>query len=392
MAESKRLISVVTGTRAEFGLLAPLVCDIISDGDLNLQFVVTGAHLRAEYGSTLGEIERAGFPVAAKIDILPEGASAPVYEAVSIGIREFSRLWRAARPDLVVLLGDRYEAFAAACAAAMAEIPIAHIGGGDVTAGAKDEFFRHCITKMSALHFPICKSSRERIIRMGESPETVFLCGSLGSQNIASYADVPREELARASGLDVNKPFLLLTCHPETLGGVDAESCITELLAALDKTEMQCLFTAANADEGGEAINAAIERYCERRDDAAFVKSLGARLYICALRACSAVVGNSSSGVVEAPAAGKPCVNIGERQRGRELGAATLSCGWSTDEISAAIERAVSPEYAALAAASPNPYGGGDVSGAIAREIKRALERGISAKKEFYDGEGGVTE
>ena len=389
MANSKRLISVVTGTRAEFGLLAPLIRDIIADDGLNLQLVVTGAHLCAEYGATLGEIERLGFPVAARIDILPEGASTPIYEAVSIGIREFSRLWLAERPDLVVLLGDRYEAFAAASAAAMLEIPIAHIGGGDVTAGAKDEFFRHCITKMSALHFPICTSSRERIITMGERPETVFLCGSLGSQNIASYAEVPQSELASASGLDINKPFLLVTCHPETLGNIDPERCTLELLAALDKTGMQCLFTAANADEGGEAINAAIAKYCEGRENAVFVKSLGARLYISALRACAAVVGNSSSGAVEAPAAGKPCVNIGERQRGRELGAATVCCGWNAEDISAAIEKAASAEFAALAASAPNPYGGGDVSGSILREIKRALESGISVKKEFYDGEGG---
>lgn len=391
MAKSKRLISVVTGTRAEFGLLAPLVRDIIADGDLCLRLVVTGAHLRAEYGATLSEIDRAGFPVAAKIDILPEGAGTPIYEAVSIGIREFSRLWLGERPDLVVLLGDRYEAYAAASAAAMLEIPIAHIGGGDVTAGAKDEFFRHCITKMSALHFPICESSRERIIRMGERPETVFLCGSLGSQNIRNYADVPSEELADASGLDINKPFLLVTCHPETLGDIDPERCALELLAALDKTGMQCLFTAANADEGGEVINAAIARYCEGKENAVFVKSLGARLYICALRSCAAVVGNSSSGAVEAPAAGKPVVNIGERQRGRELGAATVCCGWNAEDISAAIEKATSPEYTALAKAAPNPYGGGDVSGSILCEIKRALEKGVCAKKEFYDGEGGET-
>lgn len=385
----KRIIAVVSGTRAEFGLLAPLIRGILDDPSLELRLVVTGAHLRAEYGETIDEIERAGFPIAARVDILPDGPRTPVYEAVSLGINGFSRLWRDERPDLVALLGDRYETFAAACAAAMAEIPVAHIGGGDVTAGANDEFFRHCITKMSALHFPICRSSRERLIRMGERPESVFLCGSLGSQNIESFADVPVAELAAASGLDMSRPFLLVTCHPETLGGVSPKECITELLAACDESGMQCLFTAANADEGGGAINAAIEEYCARTSGAAFVKSLGARLYVCALRACATVVGNSSSGVVEAPAARKPCVNIGERQRGRETGAGAINCAWERGEIADAIEKAVSPEFAQVAAKAENPYGGGDVSGAILREIKRALNNGVSLKKEFYDGKGG---
>ena len=385
MSDKVYKIAVLTGTRAEYGLLSPLMADIAADPRLELRPVITGAHLREEYGLTVREIEKDGFSTENRIDILPEGGKTPIDKAISLMIEGTAGLWRAERPDIVVVLGDRYEAFGAATAAAVLGIPIAHIGGGDVTEGAKDEFFRHCITKMSALHFPICASSRERIIRMGENPTVVFLCGSLGSQNLKRFDNVPLDELQSAVDIDVSKPFLLCTVHPETLGCVGAKRCAETVLKAVSRCEIPCIFTGSNADEGGSEINELLSHYCESAADACFVKSLGLRRYACALRNCTAVVGNSSSGVVEAPVAGKPCVNIGDRQKGREMSAGTICCGWDADEITAAIKKAASPQFAELAAAAQNPYPGENVSQKILCEIKRALERGIDVKKSFYD-------
>ncbi|MEG2083755.1 MAG: UDP-N-acetylglucosamine 2-epimerase, partial [Oscillospiraceae bacterium] len=226
MKGTERTISIVTGTRAEFGLLSPVIESILADKSLQLQLIVTGAHLCAEYGSTVSEIESAGFPISLSLDILEDSKNTPVYRATAAALDGLAEFWSDNRPDIVVLLGDRYEAFAAAAAAAICGIPIAHIGGGDVTEGAKDEFFRHCITKMSTLHFPICARSRLRIIQLGENPKSVFCAGSLGSQNIERYGSIPAIELSERCGLDAERPFLLCTYHPETQGDGNPAQCV----------------------------------------------------------------------------------------------------------------------------------------------------------------------
>ena len=378
-------IAVVTGTRAEFGLLHPVADAIERDPGLRLQLVVTGAHLCASLGNTRAEIEQTGLPVALELDILRGDPATPPALGIARAVEGLFAFWSASRPDLVLLLGDRYETFAAATAAASLEIPIAHIGGGDTTEGAKDEYYRHSVTKMSALHFPLCESSRRRIIQLGEQPDTVVNAGSLGAQNILSVPPVPVEELSADVGFDMARPFLLCTLHPETLGGIAPRESARLLLRALEKAGLPVLFTAANADEGGAQINDAVAEFCAKHGDARLVQSLGMRRYLSAMRYCAAVVGNSSSAVVETPTLKKPAVNIGERQRGRETGANNIDAPWDEDAIAAAVRKAVSPEFAASLAGMKSPYGEGDASGTILRAVKAALARGISAKKKFYD-------
>ena len=378
-------LAVVTGTRAEFGLLRPVAEEIARDPALRLQLVVTGAHLCASLGGTLREIEETGLPVAHALDILRGDPSTPPALGIARAVEGRVAFWSGSRPDLVILLGDRYETFAAATAAASLEIPLAHIGGGDTTEGAKDEYYRHSVTKMSALHFPLCESSRRRVVQLGEQPEAVVNAGSLGAQNILSAPPVPVEALSADVGFEMARPFLLCTLHPETLGGIAPRESAKLLLRALEKAGLPVLFTAANADEGGAQINAEIAEFCAKHGDARLVQSLGMRRYLSAMRYCAAVVGNSSSAVVEAPALKKPAVNIGERQRGRETGANNIDAPWDADGIAAAIERAVSPAFAASLKDMKSPYGEGDASGTIIRTVKAALARGLSAKKKFYD-------
>lgn len=377
-------VAVVTGTRAEFGLLCPVAKAIEADAALELQLVVTGAHLCCALGRTEREIEDAGFTPAARLDILEGRPDTPAAVAISRAVQLFYDFWSAARPDAAVVLGDRYETFAAAVAAASLDIPIAHIGGGDVTAGAKDEYYRHSITKMSALHFPICASSRRRIIQLGEQPDTVFDTGSLGAENILSIAPVPCAELGAGLGFDLARPFLLCTLHPETLGGPAPTDCARTLLAALARAALPVLFTAANADEGGDTINRALQDWC-RTHDALFVQSLGVKRYLSAMRWCAAVVGNSSSAVVETPTLRKPAVNIGARQEGRETGPNTLHAPWDEEAIAAAVRRAVSPEFASSLTNMRSPYGEGGTSAKIVRILREALQKGLRTEKKFYD-------
>ncbi len=385
--ERRYTVSVVSGTRAEFGLLAPVIRHIQKNDALSLQLCVTGAHLCPALGGTVCEIEAAGFPIAFRAPILGEDGTADIAGAVASAIMQLSAFWKVRRPDMLLLLGDRYETFAAASAAACAGIPIAHIGGGDVTQGAKDEFFRHCVSKMSALHFPICHTSALRLMRMGESPCNIYEFGSLGAENILSVEPMSEKELSESIGFDCSQSFLLCTYHPETLGGTDPKRGVRELLAAIDALNMRCVFTGSNADEGGSAINDELKAYCESRESAVFVASLGVRRYLSAMRLCAAVVGNSSSAVVETPTLKTPAVNIGIRQTGRETGRNTINCACMAMLIEQAIKKAVSPEFRASLEDMENPYGGGDTSERIVQTLVQRLQAGIPPTKTFYDGE-----
>jgi GDP/UDP-N,N'-diacetylbacillosamine 2-epimerase (hydrolysing) len=378
------VIAVVTGTRAEFGLLLPVIKRIEAHAGLALSLIVTGAHLCESLGGTVKEIERAGVPIAKRIDILPDGERTKATEAAAVALREFSRYFSETKPDVVVVLGDRYEIFAATAAAAMCDIPVAHISGGETTEGAKDEFFRHCITKMSALHFASTDAYRKRIIQLGEQPENVYFAGSLGAENIKTLPVIPREELSREIGFDVSHDFLLCTYHPETLCGVSPKEGAAELLAALDAAGLPVLFTAANADDGGREINEAIRAYCEKRENARLVDSLGAVRYLSAMRYCKAVIGNSSSAIVESPTLKKPAVNIGERQTGRIKGENNIDCATERGAIAAAIKKAVSTEFQTSVENMESPYGRGGASEVIVGAIEERV-CSLTTKKTFYD-------
>ncbi len=383
-------LAFVTGTRAEYGLLRPLLLKAFADPELECRLLVTGAHLRPEYGGTVSEIEKDGLPIAAHFDILRFGNSREgVVQASSLAMRMFGA-WFAANPaDACVVLGDRYEIFAAASAAAMLNIPVVHISGGDVTFGAQDDWFRHCITKMSALHFPYCEAYRRRLLRLGEQPERVFNVGALGSENIRSMPLLTREALSEKFGFDFTKPYCLVTFHPETMAKESPVSQLEQLLAVMaEHPEMGFCITGANADAGGDAINAAWQSFVQKQPRAKLFASMGLQGYLSAMKYCAAVLGNSSSGVVETPEFGVPCVNIGDRQTGRLRTANVIDCPCGAQAIRAAVQRALTPEFYAGAAQVENPFYQPDASGSMLRIIKRSHESGLlSTPKHFYDGE-----
>lgn len=390
----KKNIAVVTGTRAEYGLLRPVLQKLGQSGALQPQLLVTGAHLAPEYGSTVQEIEADGMPIAARIPILKFGQGADATaRTVAYAVQVFTGWFLQNRPAAVLVLGDRYEIFAAAQAAAFAGVPIAHISGGDVTQGAADDWYRHCITKMAHLHFPSCSAYARRVIRMGEHPSTVFSVGGLGDENIRTMPKLTRQQLSDSLGVDLAGPFGLVTFHPETAGGADPTDQMRQLLAALgavaQSRPIKWIITKANADAGGQAVNELIDQWAAQRPGmAAAFASLGVQRYLSAMQYAAVVAGNSSSGVVETPSFGVPAVNIGQRQAGRILCKNVLCCPAQKNAIAAALETALSPGFAAKARAAVSPYNGGDTSGRIVKILEQKLwEPGFGAPKGFYDGE-----
>ena len=314
-------ITIITSTRAEYGLLRPVIQKVAAAQDLQLQLVVTGAHFCARFGNTVQEIEADGLPIAARLPIFEEeNPNEPVALTIARTITVFDGYFAAHRPDAVLLLGDRFEIFAVATAAAARHIPIAHISGGDVTLGAADEYYRHCITKMAALHFPSCAESAARLVRMGEAPETVFCVGGLGDENIRTLPKMTRQELCASTGFDLMQPFAIVTYHPETSAAAgDPAAQADALCAAMEAVPgVFWLITGSNADAGGAVCTAKMQAFAAAHPQrAGFINSLGLKRYLSAMQCAALVVGNSSSGVVETPTFGVPTVNIGSRQAGR---------------------------------------------------------------------------
>lgn len=348
MTEEMRRICVVTGSRAEFGLLRGLVSRIQENPTTELQLLVTGSHLSPAFGCTVTEIREAGFPIAAEAGCVPESDSAlDTAAAMGFGVRDIAAAMAGLAPDIVVLLGDRTEILAAACAALALRIPIAHLHGGELTEGAYDDAIRHAVTKLSHLHFPTDPPYARRIIQMGEAPERVFTVGSLGIEAIVETELLPVREVAGMLGLSLgDRPLLMVTYHAETLGGTDGAGAFQAVLDALDRLPNSfVVFTYANSDPGGRAINAMIDRYAaDRADRVRAFASLGRRKYLSALNAADAVVGNSSSGLLEAPTMGLPTVNVGTRQKGRLRASSVIDCETDAGAIAAAIRSALGDE------------------------------------------------
>lgn len=393
-AEPKKTLAVVTGTRAEYGLLRPVLKKLYARDELTVKLLVTGAHLSPAFGETVKEIEADGFSIAVRVDILKFGTADTLATArtVSYAIGAFADLFSTLRPDGCLVLGDRYEIFAAAAAAALLRVPVLHISGGDVTKGAADDWLRHSITKMASLHFPSCEAYADRIIRMGEEPRRVYNVGGLGDENIRTMRLLSKQQLADSIGVDLTNPYLLLTYHPETLAKETPPQQFKALLKALDGLPgYTLLFTKANADAGGGQINALIDAYVEKRGHAAAFESLGVLRYLSAMKYAAAVVGNSSSGMVETPSFGTPCVNIGSRQEGRILCGNVISCGAKEAEIAAALQKALGPDFQEEAKNAVSPYRGEDPSGDIARLSAEFLYGPLSHEiKSFYDGPKGA--
>jgi len=392
---NKKRLAVITGTRAEYGLLRPVLFKLLASKEIEPLLVVTGAHLSADYGNTVKEIEADELPIAARIDILKFGRGPlALPDTVAYTVQQFARWFAEHKPDGVLVLGDRYEIFAAAQAAAMMAVPIAHISGGDVTLGAADDYYRHCITKMASLHFPSCEEYARRVIRMGEDPRRVFNVGGLGDENIRTMPKMSLAELSESIGFDLSRPYGLVTFHPETAPGAPAPAAqMAALLAAMEavhaETGLRYVITKSNADAGGAEINAMIDAWAaEHGEFAAAYTSLGVKRYLSAMQYAAAVIGNSSSGVVETPTFGVPTVNIGDRQAGRIICDNVICCPADEAAITAALHRAVSPAFAAQAKKTVSPYNGGDTSARIVQLLQQALaDPRLGAPKGFYDGE-----
>lgn len=381
-----RKICVVTGTRAEYGLLYWLMKEINMDKDLQLQVIVTGMHLSPEFGLTYKDVEKE-FKIDKKIEILLS-SDTPVGISKSMGLAQisFAEAYSDLQPDIVVLLGDRYEMFSAASAAMVVRIPIAHLHGGEATEGLIDEPIRHSITKMSHLHFTSSEVYRQRVIQLGEQPEYVYSFGAYGLDNIVKLELLSRSDFEKSIDFNLGLRNVLVTFHPVTLESDTAKNQIIELLSALDKIEdLKIIFTKANADTDGRIVNELIDEYVSQHLDKSVVfSSLGQLRYLSALQYMDLVVGNSSSGLIEVPSFNIPTVNIGDRQRGRVMAESVISCEPNKRSILSALELALSNEFRSKASCVLNPYGGTGVA-VKTKNILKSVDLNDILKKRFYD-------
>ena len=381
-------ICVVTSSRADYGILRPLIARLCKEPNVVLQIVATGMHLCHEYGNTFNEILDDGFEIHRKIEI-QLSSDEPVAMSKSMGMAMicFADYFKQYTPDILILLGDRYEIMAVACAAVNQRIPIAHIHGGETTEGAVDEFFRHSITKMSLLHFTSCEVYRRRVIQLGEEPNRVFNVGSLSVENIMKAPLMSTDELSESLGFRLeSRKYCVVTFHPVTLEDYAFEKQLSELMFAMDKfPEMRYIITKANSDAGGRVINSMWEDYVSSRKNCLLVASLGMTRYLSALKHCVAMVGNSSSGILEGPALKIPTVNIGDRQKGRLAASSIIHCEPTQDSIFKAIKKALGVDFRALCANLENPYGNGKASENIIAIIQSKTTPVSELKKKFYD-------
>lgn len=383
-------ICVATGTRAEYGLLKPLIDKIYHSEDLELQLAVTGMHLSTEFGLTYQEIERDGYPITAKIEmLLSSDTPVGITKSMGLALIGFADYFAMYQPDLVVILGDRYEMLMAASAALVARIPIAHIHGGERTEGAIDDAIRHSITKMSQLHFVTTEEYRKRVIQLGEQPQSVYNVGALGVENVKQVQLLEKEQLEKEIEFAFSEKTVMVTFHPVTLEHMTAEKQFDNLLAVLEKhKELKIIFTKANSDTDGRVINRMIDNFVKANSDRCIAyTSLGQLRYLSAVRLCCAVIGNSSSGIIEVPSFKIPTVNIGDRQKGRVCARSVLICGNTIPEIQEAVNKALSPEFIESLSEITNPYEGEDTSQRILEIIAKELQQGIELKKSFYNVE-----
>ena len=382
-----RKICVVTGTRAEYGLLYWLLRELQQSPDVELQLAVTGTHLSHEHGYTVQQIEQDGFEIADRVDMqLTSDSAVAISHSMGLAISGFGELFERLAPDLLVVLGDRYEILAAAQAAMLTRIPIAHIHGGETTEGAIDEAIRHALSKMSHLHFVAAEPYRQRVIQMGEQPQRVFTVGAPVLDNLAHLEWLSLDELEQALEFKLGHSFFVVTYHPVTLASQGPEEAVDALLQALDAfPEAQLLFTGVNADPGHRVVAARIAAYVADNPMRAFaVDSLGQQRYLSALLHADLVIGNSSSGILEAPSMRLPTVNIGPRQRGRLRAPSVIDCAEETSAIVAAIEKALSEPFLELAHKGESPFGMPGAAKRIAGIISSYPLEGILFKQ-FHD-------
>lgn len=375
-------IAVVTATRAEYGILTPLIRRIDADKELDLDLIVTGTHLSEKYGNTVAFIETDGFSIAHRIPILEEGNTPyDISLTMANAVRGFAKCFKEDRPDLVMILGDRTEMLGVASAAMNERIPIAHIHGGEVTEGAVDDCVRHALTKMSYLHFTATEIYRNRVVQLGEHPDRVFNVGSLGTDNILHAPLMKEEEIRISAGIPADMPYAVVTFHPVTLENETAAAQVWELCQVMhNRCDIYFLITMANADAGGDEINEVLHEFAMNLDHAKLVSNLGMIRYLSAVKYAKFVLGNSSSGIIEAPVLGTPTVNIGDRQKGRLMAETVVSCKPEAVSIKNAILKAENIEHC-----PSYLYGDGTASKKIVNVIRDTLGNGLELKKAFYN-------
>lgn len=386
-----RKICVVTGTRAEYGLLRLVMQGIKDDPGMTLQVLATGMHLSPEFGCTFLEIEADGFLIDRKVEmLLSSDTPVGIAKSMGLGVIGFADALEVLKPDLLVVLGDRFEIFSAVSAALVARIPVAHLHGGEVTEGAYDEALRHSITKMSHLHFVAAEEYRRRVIQLGESPDRVFLVGGLGIDAISRLKLMDRQTLEGALDFKLGPKNLLITFHPATLEAADATDQMSELLAVLaDLHGTNLIFTLPNADTGGRALTHMVEDFVGRHPNARAYASLGQLRYLSCIAHVDGVVGNSSSGLLEVPVFKKGTINIGDRQKGRLQASSVINCLPDRAAIKAALQRLYSDDFQSSLRMVSNPYGQGGASEKIINTIRDCDFSGLTIKR-FHNVEWSV--
>lgn len=387
-----RKICVITGTRAEYGLLSRLMKMIQDAPNTQLQIIATNMHLSPKFGNTYQEIENDGFTIDYKVPIIDEDApdtATTTVLSLSKALAGFAKAYEILQPDLIVILGDRYEMLAAASAALIFKIPVAHLYGGEITEGAYDDAIRHSITKMSHLHFTSTEAYRKRVIQMGEQPDRVFYVGAIGVENAKKVPLMSKEEIEQSLGFCLDRNTVLATYHPVTNkveNEINAKDEVEGFFAALDERKnLRILFTMPNSDTGGQVIMERIKQFVAQNPKRSIdFASLGMKRYLSVLQYVGAVIGNSSSGLAEVPTFHIPTLNIGDRQKGRTAGESVIHCGTSKDEILAGLDKIFSPEIRQMAQQSSNPYEKEGTARHIFEVIKNYPLHNIT-QKHFYD-------
>nr|WP_309098444.1 UDP-N-acetylglucosamine 2-epimerase [Fredinandcohnia onubensis] len=381
-------ISILTATRAEYGLLKPIIEKLNIVPEFDIRIVVTGAHLSPEFGLTYKEIEQDGLEIDKKVEmLLSADTPGAISKSMGLAMISFADYFEELKPDLLMVLGDRYETLAVCTVAMNLRIPIAHLYGGETTEGAVDESIRHAITKLSYLHFTSTEEYRKRVIQLGEQPDRVLCVGAVGIENILNQDLMSKSELGESIDFNLNRPYAIVTFHPVTLEDNSSAVQFQSLLEVCKKyQDINFIFTKANADANGRIINKMIDDYVSENDNAIAFTSLGMKRYLSGLKHCAMVIGNSSSGLVEAPSFGIPTINIGDRQKGRLQADSVINCEPSFQDIARAMVLALSDEFKNKAKNTINPYGDGNTSEKIvAAVMDYLLVDKIELKKKFYD-------
>ncbi|MDD3323413.1 MAG: UDP-N-acetylglucosamine 2-epimerase [Paludibacter sp.] len=383
----KKNITILTATRAEYGLFKTIIKALLADGNFDVKIAVTAAHLSPEFGFTVNEIENDGFKIDFKTEtLLSADTPSAVSKCMGLTLIAFADYFTQNKPDAFIILGDRYETLAATCAAFNARIPIIHLYGGETTEGAIDEAYRHAITKMSYLHLTSTDEYRNRVIQLGESPERVVEVGAIGVENALNTELLTIEKLENYLGIKLNSTYAFATFHPVTLENNTSIMQLSELLKAISKfPDIQFIFSKSNADSEGRLINKMLDNHCVENKNVSVFSSLGMVAYLSAVKHSKFVIGNSSSGLLEVPSFKIPTINIGDRQKGRLMASSVICCEPNCESISSAINLALNEEFRSRLSETVNPYGDGKTSSKIVNVIKTILNNPIDLKKKFYN-------